>query len=84
MELPVKQDNNKSSGATNVVPKYVVWFCLSAIVITYVNIGAYWTYIELAAAKDDTDPEWVGSVLTWLSLRSLLGCLFATLLSNKF
>ena len=62
----------------------MVWLCLSAIVITYVNIGAYWTYIELAAAKDDTDPDWVGSVLTWSSLCSLLGCLFATLLSNKF
>ena len=66
------------------VPKYVIWLCLSAIVITYVNIGAYWTYIELAAASDNTDPEWVGSVLTWSSFCSLIGCLFATLLSNKF
>ena len=84
MELPANQDNDTSGGASNAVPNYVVWFCLSAIVITYVNIGAYWTYIELAAAKDDTDPDWVGSVLTWSSLCSLLGCLFATLLSNRF
>ena len=40
--------------------------------------------IELAAASDNTDPEWVGSVLTWSSFCSLIGCLFATLLSNKF
>ena len=66
------------------LPRYVIWLCLSAIVITYVNIGAYWTYIELAAASDNTDPKWVGSVLTWSSFCSLLGCLFATLLSNKF
>ena len=66
------------------MPQYVIWLCLSAIVITYVNIGAYWTYIELAAASDNTDPEWVGSVLTWSSFCSLIGCLFATLLSNKF
>ena len=66
------------------LPRYVMWLCLSAIVITYINIGAYWTYIELAAASDNTDPEWVGSVLTWSSFCSLLGCLFATLLSNKF
>ena len=64
MDLPANQDNNKSGGSSNAVPKYVVWFCLSAIVITYVNIGAYWTYIELAAAKDNTDPDWVGNVLT--------------------
>ncbi len=84
MELPANQVNEKLRGSSNAVPKYVVWFCLSAIVITYINIGAYWTYIELAAAKDDTDPYWVGNVLTWSSLCSLLGCLFATLLSNKF
>ena len=84
MKLPANQENDEFSGTSNLVPKYVIWFCLLAIVITYVNIGAYWTYIELAAAKDDTDPDWVGNVLTWSSLCSLLGCLFATLLSNKF
>ena len=84
MELPANQDNNTSGGSSPEVPKYVVWFCLSAIVITYVNIGAYWTYIELAAARDDTDPDWVGNVLTWSSFCSLLGCLFATFLSNRF
>ena len=73
-----------SSRAPDIVSKYIVWLCLLAIVITYINIGAYWTYIELAAAKDDTDPAWVSSVLTWSSLFSLVGCLFATLLSNRF
>ena len=76
--------NEGSSLLEGTLPRYVIWLCLSAIVITYVNIGAYWTYIELAAASDNTDPEWVGSVLTWSSFCSLLGCLFATLLSNKF
>ena len=66
------------------VPKYVIWLCLSGIAITYVNIGAYWTYIEIAAASDNTDPKWVGSVLAWSSFFSFVGCLFATLLSNKF
>ena len=73
-----------SSLFEDTLPRYVIWLCLTAIVITYVNIGAYWTYIELAAASDNTDSEWVGSVLTWSSFCSLLGCLFATLLSNKF
>ena len=86
------QSSNVDKSATSLnthrrpdrVSKYIVWLCLLAIVITYINIGAYWTYIELAAAKDDTDPSWVGSVLTWSSLFSLVGCLFATLLSNRF
>ena len=69
------------------VPAYVPWLVLSAIVVTYVNIGAYWTYIELASADSTistANPDWVGSVLTWASFLSILGCLFATVLSNRF
>jgi predicted MFS family arabinose efflux permease len=66
------------------MPAYVPWLCLIAMVITYINIGAYWTYIELAALKDQANPEWVGQVLTWSSFCSLIGCLFATVLSNRF
>ncbi len=62
----------------------LAWVCLFAIFLTYINIGAYWTYIELAALDGNTDPELVGEVLVWASLCSLLGCLVATLLSNRF
>ena len=63
---------------------YIPWICLLAIFMTYINIGGYWTYIELAALDDNTNPELVSEVLVWASLCSLLGCLFATLLSNRF
>ena len=66
------------------VPAYVPWLCLSAIVITYINIGAYWVYIELASANSAADPEFVGNILTLASFLSLLGCLFATVISNRF
>ena len=62
----------------------LAWVCLFAIFLTYINIGAYWTYIELAALDGNTDPELVSEVLVWASLCSLLGCLIATLLSNRF
>ena len=66
------------------IPKFVPWLCLIAVVITYVNIGAYWTYIELAALEDQATPSWVGKVLVWASFCSLLGCAFATVLSNRY
>jgi MFS family permease len=66
------------------IPTFVPWLCLAAMVVTYINIGAYWTYIELAALSDQANPEWVGQVLTWSSFCSLVGCLFATLLSNRY
>lgn len=69
------------------VPGYVPWLVLAAIAATYVNIGAYWTYIELATADaslSSADPDWVGRVLVWSSFLSLLGCLFATITSNRY
>ena len=69
---------------TQAIPKFVPWLCLAAMVVTYTNIGAYWTYIELAASSDQADAEWVGQILTWASFCSLVGCLFATVLSNRY
>lgn len=68
------------------IPTYVPWLVLGAILATYINIGAYWTYIELAsqAPGSSTDADWVSKVLVWTSFCSLLGCLFATIISNRF
>ena len=89
--LDIEVDVEEQSGGHHVehihVPAYVPWLVLAAIVATYVNIGAYWTYIELASADpamSSANADWVGSVLTWASFLSLLGCLFATILSNRF
>lgn len=61
------------------------WLCLAAIGFTYVNIGAYWTYIELAGIESPTaDNEWVGDVLVWASFLSIVGCLVATVISDRF
>lgn len=66
------------------VPAAVPWLCLGAIALTYVNIGAYWTYIELATARAGLQAAWVSSVLVWVSFMSILGCLLATLISNRY
>lgn len=60
------------------------WLCLGAIFFTYINIGTYWTYIELAALDAGLDGEWVGRLLVIVSLGSVVGCLVATLISNRF
>lgn len=86
--LDVEVDVAKAGGAHAVVhehvPAYVPWLVLAAIFVTYINIGAYWTYIELASVASEATPEWVGQVLVWASFLSIVGCLFATLLSNRF
>lgn len=57
---------------------------MAAIVATYINIGAYWTYIELASVGSEATPEWVGKVLVWTSFCSILGCAFTLVVSNRF
>ena len=89
--LDVEIDVEEKTGAHHTehrhVPAYVPWLVLSAIVVTYLNIGAYWTYIELASADPSisiANPDWVGDVLVFASFFSGLGCLVATVLSNRY
>ena len=76
------QNKNKQSGL--VLPLYIPWLCMAAIFFTYINIGAYWTYIELASLNAGIDKNWVGGVLVWSSLLSIVGCAFATIISDLF
>jgi predicted MFS family arabinose efflux permease len=59
------------------VPKIVPVLCLVAVCFTYINIGGYYTYIELAAIADGVDREWIGPVLTWSSIFAIVGCVIA-------
>ena len=74
--------NGESSGrwrSRGIMP----WFCLLAIVFSYINIGAYWTYIELAALNAGIPETWIVPVLTWVSLGSVLGCLLAMVITDR-
>jgi len=86
--LDVEIDVEEPSGQHHVehkhVPAYVPWMVLTAIILTYINIGAYWTYIELSTVDSDASPEWVASMLWISSVFSVIGCLFAVLLSNRY
>lgn len=94
IEVDVDEDGSGHHVEHRHVPAYVPWLVLAAVFATYVNIGAYWTYIELAsnppaemaewAARVSATPEWVARVLVWASFLSIVGCLFATVLSNRF
>ena len=86
--LDVDIDVEEPSGQHHVehkhVPVYVPWMVLAAIVLTYINIGAYWTYIELSTVDTAASPEWVASMLWVSSVFSVIGCVFAVLLSNRY
>ena len=84
VEIDVEEAGGTHHTEHRHVPAYVPWLVLAAIVVTYINIGAYWTYIELASLSDGATPSWVSQVLVWTSFCSIIGCVFATLVSNRF
>ncbi len=59
------------------VPKVLPIICLVAVCFTYINIGGYYTYIELAALKDGITEAWMSPVLTWSSIFAIVGCVLA-------
>ena len=65
------------------VPRILPVICLVAVGFTYVNIGGYYTYIELAATADGIAKDWMGPVLTWSSIFAIVGCALA-LLCTRF
>ena len=82
--LDVEEPSGNHGVEQKHVPAYVPWMVLAAIVLTYINIGAYWTYIELSTVDTAASPEWVSSMLWVSSVFSVFGCLVAVLLSNRF
>jgi predicted MFS family arabinose efflux permease len=66
------------------IPRYTPWMVLAAIFVSYICIGAYWTYIELANIDAGLERGYIGQVLVWASFMSIVGCLVATLISNRF
>ncbi len=61
------------------VPKILPIICLVAVCFTYINIGGYYTYIELAAHADGIAADFVSPVLTWSSIFAIVGCILAYL-----
>ncbi len=65
-------------------PTLIAWVGIGAIVIAYINIGAYWSNIELAAEAAGLDGDWAAQVIAWCVLLSFLGCLAAMFVLRKF
>jgi len=84
VEVDVEEPDGDHHAVHRHVPAYVPWLVLTAVVFTYINIGGYWAYIELATVGTDASPEWVASMLVYTSFFSIIGCLFAVLLSNRY
>jgi predicted MFS family arabinose efflux permease len=59
------------------VPLLMPILCLTAVCFTYINIGGYFTYIELAALDAGIAQDYVTPILTWATFFALAGCVLA-------
>ena len=84
VDLEIEEEGGRHQVVHRHVPAWVPWLVLAAIFFTYINIGAYWTYIELATIDAGIDNHYVGRLLVWTSFFSLIGCAVATVISNRF
>ncbi len=73
------QENKQQKDENWHVPKIIPMLCLTAICFTYINIGGYFTYIELAALAEGISQDWTGVVLAWGSFLAIAGCVLAVL-----
>ena len=64
-------------------PSALAWVGIFAIVVAYINIGAYWANIELAAEDAGLDGDWAGQVISWTVLLSFVGCFTAMVTLKK-
>ena len=65
-------------------PRLLAWVGIAAIVIAYINIGAYWSNIELAAESAGLDGNWAAQVIAWCVLLSFVGCFTAMWVLKRF
>ena len=73
---------NTPTGAQR--PTLLAWVGIGAIVIAYINIGAYWSNIELAAEAAGLDGNWAAQVIALCALLSFVGCFTAMWVLKKF
>lgn len=84
VEIDVAEPDGHHHTEHRHVPAYVPWLVLTAVMFTYINIGGYWAYVELSTVNSAASPDWVASMLWVSSVFSVIGCLFAVLLSNRY
>jgi len=83
-ESPACRGNTHRRCGNTKRPSVRAWIGIAAIVIAYINIGAYWSNIELAAESSGLDGDWSAQVIAWSVLLSFFGCFGAMIVLKKF
>ena len=80
------EDNNNENQQTNKVsiPAWIPWLCLAAVACVYINVGAFWAFIERLGADASLSDDFISNTLALGTLFTLSGCAIATWMGNKY
>ncbi len=66
------------------IPVWIPWLCLAAVGCVYVNVGAFWAFIERLGDKNGLSEDFISNTLALGTLFTLSGCAIATWMGNKY
>tara|TARA_R110002167_G_scaffold214068_3_gene418804 strand:+ start:104781 stop:105989 length:1209 start_codon:yes stop_codon:yes gene_type:complete len=79
-------DNDSASQHTSkvVIPASIPWLCLAAVACVYINVGAFWAFIERLGVDASLSDNFISNTLALGTLFTLSGCAIATWMGNKY
>lgn len=78
-EDSVSQHTNKV-----IIPTWIPWLCLAAVACVYINVGAFWAFIERLGVDASLSNDFISNTLALGTLFTLSGCAVATWMGNKY
>jgi predicted MFS family arabinose efflux permease len=67
-----------------VIPAWIPWLCLAAVACVYINVGAFWAFIERLGVDASLSDDFISNTLALGTLFTLSGCAIATWMGNKY
>jgi len=71
-------------GHKTTIPVWIPWLCLAAVACVYINVGAFWAFIERLGADANLSDDFISNTLALGTLFTLSGCAIATWMGNKY
>lgn len=79
-----EDDNDHNQASKLVIPVWIPWLCLSAVACVYINVGAFWAFIERLGVDASLTDDFISNTLALGTLFTLSGCAIATWMGNKY
>ena len=74
----------EAENTTTNIPAWIPWLCLAAVACVYINVGAFWAFIERLGDNANLSADFISNTLALGTLFTLSGCAIATWMGNKY